>query len=122
MTAAEFAAMATAIYFFGFGAGFLVRPELAQQMGLCFTDRAGRTEIRCYYGALSWALGTFLIYLVTRHRAVDAVTLALFLATAVFVSRVVGTFVDGGWNERYTRIAIPTEAAFVIALAIARIL
>lgn len=121
MSVHEFAAAATAIYFFGFGAGFLFRPEFADRLGLRWVNRAGRTEIRCYYGALSWALGSFLVYLVLRDQAADAVTLAVFLSTSVLVSRVIGTAIDGGWAEEYTKLAIPTEAAFVAALVVARL-
>lgn len=121
MSVHEFAAAATATYFFGFGAGFLFRPELADRLGLRWTNRAGRTEIRCYYGAVSWALGSFLLYLSVRDQAADAVTLGLFLSTAVLVSRVVGTLVDGGWSDEYTKLALPTEAVFVAALLVARV-
>ena len=120
MSFVEFAAIATAVYFFVFGAGFVVNPELVGQLGLRWTNAAGRTEVRCYYGALSWAVGGFLIYEVANDRAVDAVTLALMSAGAVLFARVVGTIVDGGRREAYTRVAIPTEAAFVAALALAR--
>lgn len=121
MTFVEFAAVATAIYFFVFGAGFLVKPELVSRFGLRWTDPAGRTEVRCYYGAVSWAIGAFLVHQVVEDRAVDAVTLALLLAGAVLLVRVIGTVVDGARSEAYTRVAIPTEAAFVVALAVARL-
>jgi hypothetical protein len=104
-----------------FGAGFLVKPELVSRFGLRWTDPAGRTEVRCYYGAVSWAIGAFLVHQVVEDRAVDAVTLALLLAGAVLLVRVIGTVVDGARSEAYTRVAIPTEAAFVVALAVARL-
>ena len=115
-------AVGTALYFFGFGAGFLFRPELADRLGLRWTNPAGRTEVRCYYGAVSWALGAYLIYLVTQDQAAYAVTAALFLASAVFVTRVIGTLIDGAAGEPYTRLAIPTEGAFVAVLIAARVL
>ncbi|MFN8051784.1 MAG: hypothetical protein U0Q22_10130 [Acidimicrobiales bacterium] len=90
-------------------------------MGLAWTGPAGRTEIRCYYGAVSWALSAFLVYLVRRGDALDALTLVLFLATGVFVSRVVGTTIDRAWGERYTRVAVPVEAAFVLVVAVVRL-
>jgi Na+-transporting NADH:ubiquinone oxidoreductase subunit NqrD len=46
----------------------------------------------------------------------------LFLAGAVFTMRVVGTIIDGGWREPYTRLALPTEAAFVLVVGIVRVL
>ena len=58
----------------------------------------------------------------TQHEAVYAVTAALFLASAVFVTRVIGTVIDGAAGEAYTRLAIPTEGAFVVVLVVARIL
>ena len=121
MTFVEIAVAGTAIYFAVFGAGFLFKPELVARFGLRWADPAGRTEVRCYYGAVSWAIGAFLVHQLVRDRAVDAVTLALFLASGVLVTRVVGTLVDGGRDEPYTRLAIPTEAAFVVLLAAARL-
>lgn len=118
----ELAVFAAAGYFAVFGAGFLFRPELVERFALRWTDPAGRTEVRCYYGAVSWALGAFLVYLTTRDLAVEALTGVLFLATAVFVTRVVGTIVDGGRAHPYSRLAIPTEAAFVAAVALALVL
>ena len=120
MTFVEFAAIATAVYFVGFGAGFLFRPEVVAKVGLRWTNPAGRTEVRCYYGAVSWALGGFLAYQVTQDRAADGVTLALMLASAVLLVRVIGTIVDRAQAEAYTRMALPTEAVFVLALAAAR--
>ena len=116
----DVAAIGTALYFFGFGAGFVFKPELASRLGLAWTNAAGRTEVRCYYGAVSWALGGFILSTVADDRAVDGVTLALVLASAVLVTRAIGTVVDGGRREAYNRVALPTEAAFVLALAIAR--
>ena len=116
-----FAVLATSLYFVGFGAGFLVRPELADQLGLRWTNAAGRTEVRCYYGAVSWALSGFLIYLLAHHRAVDALTGVLFLATGVFTTRVIGTLVDGGKSAEYTKLAIPVEGLFVLVVGLVRL-
>lgn len=121
MTLAAAAALATATYFVVFGAGFVVRPALVGRLGLRWTGPAGKTEVRCYYGALSWALAAYLVLQVVRDEAADAVTLALLLATAVLVARVVGTVVDGGRRDAYTRAAIPTETVFVLALALVRV-
>ena len=115
-----FAVIATSVYFVGFGAGFLVRPAFAEQMGLAWTNKAGKTEVRCYYGAISWALAAFLLYLLHAHLGREALTGATFLAGAVFTSRVIGTAVDGGWSDRYTKTAIPLEGLFVIALLASR--
>ena len=46
----------------------------------------------------------------------------LILATAVLVTRVIGTVVDGGRDHPYTRMAIPVETALVVAVAAVRLL
>lgn len=55
---------------------------------------AGKTEIRCYYGAVSWGLAGFAAYLWSRGLELEALTGVLFLAGAVLTTRVVGTVVD----------------------------
>lgn len=117
MSATELAVLAAAGYFAVFGAGFLFRPELVRRFALDWTDPAGRTEVRCYYGAVSWALAAFLVLLVSRDLAGEALTGVLFLAVAVLVTRVIGTAGDGGRSHPYTRTAIPVEASFVLAVA-----
>lgn len=121
MSATDVAVVAACGYFAVFGTAFVFRPELVSQFGLKWVDPAGRTEVRCYYGAVSWALSAFLGYLLARHRAVDALTGVLFLAVAVLVARVVGTTVDRAWRERYTKVALPTETVFVVVLAAVRL-
>ena len=122
MTITELAVGAAAIYFSVFGTGFVFRPELVDRFALRWTDAAGKTEVRCYYGAVSWALAGFLVYLLTEDLAVQALTGVLFLASAVLVVRIVGTVVDGGRSHPYTRIAIPVETAFVLGVAAVRLL
>ncbi len=122
MDVTTLAVLAAAGYFAVFGTGFVFKPELAERFALRWTDAAGKTEVRCYYGAVSWALAAFLLYLVTQDLATEALTGVLFLATAVFTTRVIGTLVDGGRSHAYTRLAIPTEAAFVVAVALVRFL
>jgi hypothetical protein len=116
MSIIELAALAAAGYFTVFGMGLLVRPELVGRFALRWTDAAGRTEVRCYYGAVSLALAAFIAYLVARDLASEALTGVLFLAVAVLVTRIVGTTVDGGWGHPYTRVAVPTETGFVLAV------
>jgi hypothetical protein len=122
MTAAQITVAAAAAYFGVFGTGFVFRPEFVERFGLRWTDAAGKTEVRCYYGAVSWALSGFLIYLLARGRAVDALTGVVFLAAAVFTMRVIGTLVDGGKQAEYTKLAIPVEALFVIVVGLVRLL
>lgn len=122
MSMTSLAVYAACVYFVVFGAGFVFRPELADRLSLRWTSAAGRTEIRCYYGAVSWAIAAFLLYLVTRDLEVEALTGVLFLAAAVLVMRLVGTAIDGGWSDPYSRVAIPTEALFVAGLLAVRLL
>ena len=122
MTITELAVGAAAIYFLVFGTGFVLKPELVDRFALRWTDAAGKTEVRCYYGAVSWALAGFLAYLLAEDLATEALTGVLFLATAVLTVRIIGTIVDGGRDHPYTRMAIPVETAFVVAVAAARFL
>lgn len=122
MDVTTLAVLAAAGYFAVFGAGFVFKPELVERFALRWTDAAGRTEVRCYYGAVSWALAGFLVYLLTQDLATEALTGVLFLAAGVFTTRVIGTVVDGGRDHPYTRLALPTEAAFVVAVAAVRFL
>jgi hypothetical protein len=122
MTTTELAVGAAAGYFFVFGTGFVLRPDLVDRFALRWTDAAGKTEVRCYYGAVSWALGGFLVYLLAQDLAVEALTGVLFLASSVLLVRIIGTAVDGGRAHPYTRMAIPVETAFVVAVAAVRFL
>ena len=122
MTAVEIAVIGAAGYFAVFGTGFVFRPALVSRFGLRWEDAAGRTEVRCYYGAVSWALAAFLIYLSAQGLITAALTGVLFLAVAVLLTRVIGTIVDGGWEDDYTKVAIPVESLFVLAVAAVRFL
>jgi len=122
MTLTGFAVGAAAAYFFGFGAGFVVRPAFADQLGLTWINPAGKAEVRCYYGAVSWALSGFLVYLMTQHLTVEALTGVCILATSVFTMRLISTTIDGAWAEPYTRTAVPLEALFVVATVTIRLL
>lgn len=105
-------------YFTLFGGMMMFNPAAIDGLGLHWTNAAGKTEVRCYYGALSWALAGSLIYLWSGGLIREAVTIVLFLATAILVSRVIGSFVDGAWGEEYTRSAIPIEIVFVVLAVI----
>lgn len=117
MSVTEAAVLAAAAYFAVFGAGFLFRPDLVERFALTWTDPAGRTEVRAYYGGVSWALAAFLVYLVVRGLATEGLIGVLLLAVAVLVTRLFGTAVDRGWSHPYTRVAIVVEAGFVVAVA-----
>lgn len=117
MSLIDLSALLASGYFVAFGLGFVVRPELVDRFALRWTDAAGKTEVRCYYGAVSIAIGAFLVYLTGRDLGREAITGVLFLASAVLVVRAIGTAVDGGRDHPYTRMAIPIETGFVIAVA-----
>ena len=103
-------------YFAVTGLAFLIRPEAVAMYDMRPVGAAGRTEVRCYYGALALGLGGFIGYLGLEGLGREAVVGVLVIAAAILVARVVGAFVDGGWSERYTRTAVPVEIGFVVAL------
>jgi hypothetical protein len=118
----EIAVIAAIAYFAAFGLAFVLRPQLVGQFALRWDDPAGRTEVRCYYGGVSLALAAFLAYLLASDLAIEALTGVLLLAGAVLAVRIVGTLVDGGRSHAYTRTALVAETAFVVGLALVRVL
>jgi len=96
-------------YFLVTGLTFLVRPESVAFYGLSADGPAGRTEVRCYYGALALGLGAFVGYLGLNDLGREAITGVLMIASAILVVRVIGAFA-------YNRLAVPTETGFVVAL------
>lgn len=121
MTAPEAALYAAIAYFAVFGAAFLVRPGLVGRFGLRWVNDAGKTEVRCYYGAVSCALAAFLVYLRTEDLTIQALTGVLFLAGAVLLVRLVSTAADGAWSDEYNKTALPVEALFVVGLLAVRL-
>lgn len=105
-------------YFVVTGATFLVRPSAVVFYDLRAEGPAGRTEVRCYYGALALGLGGFTGYLGMLGLQREALVGVLVIATAILITRVVGATVDGGWRARYTRTAVPVEVGFVAALVL----
>ncbi len=105
-------------YFFGMAVVFIASPiKNAESFSVKPVDNAGKTEIRVYYGGISFALGAFLLYL-TFALGTPVYSLAggLFFATTVFVTRTIFLCVDKGWHCPYTKLAIPAEGFFVVAL------
>ena len=49
-TAAQLTVAGAAGYFAVFGTGFVFRPAFVERFGLRWTEPAGKTEVRCYYG------------------------------------------------------------------------
>ncbi|MGN0447641.1 MAG: hypothetical protein ACI4GC_03730 [Acutalibacteraceae bacterium] len=115
---AAFATACLAAYFFGMAIVFISKPlKNAESFSIKPVDNAGKTEIRVYYGGISFALGAFLVYLaIATGTAFHSLVGGMFFATTVFVTRTIFLCVDKGWKCPYTKLAIPAEGAFVIAL------
>lgn len=115
---ATFASVCLMIYFLGVAVLFIPSPvKNAKNFSMQPIDNAGITEIRVYYGGISLALCLFLGYLLlVAKNPLASLVGGLFFATTVFVTRFIFTFVDKGWKCAYTKLAIPCEALFVIAL------
>ncbi len=105
-------------YFFGMAVVFISSPlKNAEKFSVKPVDNAGKTEIRVYYGGISFALGAFLLFLtIALKTPYYSLIGGLFFATTVFVTRTIFLFVDKGWKCPYTKLAIPAEGAFVVAL------
>lgn len=105
-------------YFFGMAIVFISSPlKNAEKFSVKPVDNAGKTEIRVYYGGISFALGAFLLYLtIALSTPFYSLVGGLFFATTVFVTRTIFLCVDKGWKCPYTKLAIPAEGLFVIAL------
>ncbi|HMS47120.1 MAG: DUF4345 family protein [Candidatus Microthrix subdominans] len=122
MTLIGFAIVLIVGYFAVTGLTFLIRPDAVAMYNLTPDGPAGRTEVRCYYGALALGLGAFVAYLGLNDLGREAVLGVLFIASAILAARIGGAFIDRGWSEGYTRLAVPTEFAFVAALSLVLIL
>ena len=121
---AAFAVICLIGYFFGMAIVFISKPlKNAESFSIKPVDNAGKTEIRVYYGGISFALGAFLLYLAIALKTAEySLVGGLFLATTVLVTRTIFLCVDKGWKCPYTKLAIPAESFFVIALWVCFIL
>lgn len=116
--AATVATIGLCVYFFCTAVVFLSKPEkYGKQYSVQPVDNAGKTEIRVYYGGISFALGLFLAILafVFGHPFYSLVG-GLIFANTVFFTRFIFTFIDKGWSCPYTKLAIPAEGGFIVAL------
>lgn len=115
---AMFATICLALYFFGMAVVFISKPiKNAESFSVKPVDNAGKTEIRVYYGSISFALGAFLLYLTfALGTAFHSLVGGMIFATTVLVTRTIFLCVDKGWKCPYTKLAIPAESAFVVAL------
>jgi len=106
-----------ALYFFGMAVIFIAKPvKNAAMFAMKPEGPAGVTEIRVYYGGISFALGFFLLFLFFKGLSEYALIGGLIFANVVFFTRFIFTFVDKAWKEKYTKLAIPAEAAFIVLL------
>ncbi len=105
-------------YFFAMAIVFIVSPiKNAESFSVKPVDNAGKTEIRVYYGGISFALGAFLLYLtIALGTPYYSMIGGMIFATTVFTTRTIFLFVDKGWKCPYTKLAIPAEGLFVVAL------
>lgn len=115
---ALFAVICLIGYFWGMAVVFISCPiKNAESFSVKPVDNAGKTEIRVYYGGISFALGAFLLYLtIALGTAYHSLIGGVIFATTVLVTRTIFLCVDKGWKCAYTKLAIPAESAFVIAL------
>ena len=112
------ATVCLALYFFGMAVVFIISPvKNAESFAVKPVDNAGITEIRVYYGGISFALGAFLLYLFfALGTPVYSLAGGLFFATTLFVTISIFLCLDKGWKCPYTKLAIPAEGFFVVAL------
>ncbi|HHU84133.1 MAG TPA: hypothetical protein GXZ23_03060 [Clostridiales bacterium] len=115
---AAVAVICLAAYFFGTAVVFIASPvKRGEAYSIKPVDNAGITEIRVYYGGISFALGAFLLYLTWATKTpYYSLIGGLFFANTVLIVRTIFLFVDKGWKCPYTKLAIPCETLFVIAL------
>ena len=116
--AATIATIGLVIYFLCTAAVFVTNPiKFGKNYSVQPVDNAGKTEIRVYYGGISFALALFLgvLAFVFGHPFYSLVG-GLIFANTVFFTRLVFTFVDKGWKCPYTKLALPAEGAFILVL------
>ncbi|MDD6806960.1 MAG: hypothetical protein PUD72_00700 [Oscillospiraceae bacterium] len=115
---ASVALIGLCLYFTGMFFVFVLFPlKNAESFSIQPVDNAGKTEIRVYYGGISGALAGFLMFLaIATGTPFYSLVGGLFFSTTVFTVRTIFTFVDKGWKCPYTKLAIPCEGLFVIAL------
>ena len=97
---AMFATICLALYFIGMAVVFISKPlKNAESFSIKPVDNAGKTEIRVYYGGISFALGAFLLFLMfSLGTGYYSLIGGMFFATTVLVTRTIFLFVDKGWK------------------------
>jgi hypothetical protein len=111
------AVLGLATYFAVIAVMYMFFPKkYAPMFSIAPVGQAGVTEIRVYYGGISFALGFFLVFLFANGLGEYALIGGLVFSTVVLTVRVIGTVIDKGWKETYTKLAIPVESVFVVLL------
>ena len=106
-----------ALYFLGMAVMFMAKPvKNAAMFAVKPNGPAGVTEIRVYYGAISLALASFLLFLFFQGYGEFALVGGLIFSNVVLITRTIFTFVDKAWKEAYTKLAIPAETVFIALL------
>lgn len=120
---ASIATFGLCLYFLGMFFTFAFKPlKFCEKFAVKPVDNAGITEIRVYYGGISLALAGFLAFLWGMGYPMFSLIGGLFFSNVVFFTRTIFTFVDKGWKCPYTKLAIPAEGGFIVALWICFIL
>ena len=89
-----------AIYFFSMAVMFITNPlKNASMFAIKPDGAAGVTEIRVYYGGISFALGLFLLILFFNGHGDYSLIGGLVFSNVVFFTRFIFTFVDKAWKE-----------------------
>ena len=115
--AASVAVLGLMAYFLGVAVVFITKPiPNAKSFSMQPVDNAGKTEIRVYYGGISLSLAVFLGVLFAFNQTMLGLIAGLCFSNAVFFIRFIFTFVDKGWKCPYTKLAIPCEGLFIVAL------
>lgn len=120
---ASIATIGLMVYFLGMFFTFAFAPlKFCEKFAIRPIGNAGKTEIRVYYGGISFALAFFLGFLLFQGYPEFSLVGGLIFSNVVFFTRLIFTFVDKGWKEPYTKLAIPAEGLFIIALWVCFIL
>lgn len=116
--AATVATIGLVVYFLCTAVVFVLNPvKFGKNYSVQPVDNAGKTEIRVYYGGISFALGLFLAVLAfVFGQPFYSLVGGLIFANTVFFTRFTFTFIDKGWSCPYTKLAIPAEGAFIVVL------
>lgn len=114
---ASIATLGLIIYFLGMFATFGFAPlKFCEKFAVRPIGKAGKTEIRVYYGGISLALAIFLGFLFLKGYPQFSLVGGLIFSNIVFFSRLIFTFIDKGWKEPYTKLALPAEGLFILGL------